>query len=189
MFADVPDQELLTRLLGGAASSLPPLGDALVMSEADLLGLGLAPSDVTRLHIVAEIARRHQPTDHSKGRILEPRQAVELLSDLRTSLPPRVALLLLNATLHVIGRYDAPAPDASDQLARTLIDVARDAHAAAVVVARSRAWSETVGPTADDLDVSNELRVAGGHAGIEVVDHLVVGVRDWFSLRSLGLLP
>lgn len=189
MLAVVPDTELVAKLLGREVPGLPCLGDALEMSESELVAVGLDPVEAVRVAIVAEIARRHQPAD-GDPRVLEPKQAVRLLSELRRSVSPRVVLLLLDAGLRVIGRHDACADMHSDeQSPDALVGLAQARGAAAVVVAHNHPQRTRLATTAQDLALSSELRTAGRRRGVEVVDHLIVAPRAWVSHRGLGLLP
>lgn len=184
----MPDQELLTSLLGREVRGLAPLADLLESSEVDLVARGLLPDEARRIAVVAEIARRHQPAD-GESRVLDPGQAVRLLARLRSSPLAQVALLLLDADLRVIGDHLVVGdPHRHEQSPAALLDVARERRAAAVVVAHNHPDGTRL-VTEEDVAFSHGLRSAGRRRGVEVVDHLIVGPRAWVSHRQLGLLP
>lgn len=59
-------------------------------------------------------------------------------------------------------------------------------HSAAAVIVAHNHPSGTVEPTADDLDVTAQLRAAGALLGIELLDHLIVTKEHYYSIIEEG---
>jgi DNA repair protein RadC len=59
--------------------------------------------------------------------------------------------------------------------------------AASVILAHNHP-SGDVSPSQDDIDLTRRLVQAGEIMGIDVLDHLIIGVDDFLSLRERGLI-
>lgn len=186
--ADAPDENLLARVLGRPVGTRPPLGQLLVLEPQTLVQCGLTCEEAEKIVAVAEIARRHQPAD-GKLALTDPRAAVAQLSSVRQSRSPRMEALLLGRDGHLRGsQVLAVAVEGCARLSalRTAQLVARSG-APAVIIAHNHV-DGPVTPTAEDAAFTRELYEACQSAGVELVDHLIVAVRSWLSLREARLL-
>jgi len=61
------------------------------------------------------------------------------------------------------------------------------ANAAAVILYHNHPSGDPA-PSAEDIAVTNRVKEAGKTLGIEVLDHLIFGGEDFFSLKERGLM-
>ena len=191
MGPDIDDRHLLEALIGGAASrSLrADLGDLLETGEQELASLGLAEPARRRLLACAEIARRYQPRVSRPDPITTPGLAVAHLGSLRCLNRETLAVLLLDVRLSLIA-LEIVAVGAVAHVsveAREVFAPAITAHASAVVLAHNHPSGDPE-PSAQDVQFTRSMVDAGRVLGIDVVDHLIVAQRSYFSMRSAGRL-
>jgi DNA repair protein RadC len=192
MLAQATDTELLSMLLGKeVAGTLASrrLGSLLEIPEPALLQMGLDAELAGRLVATAEIARRYQPRCEEGRRIDRPEHAVALLSDLRTRPKEVLAIILLDSRLFamevvVIGDGPLIGPGCS---AAGMLNLALDRGAAAVIVAQNRPCGDPH-PTERDRQLTRKVRAASRAADIEVVDHILVARRSYFSFRAARMV-
>ena len=85
---------------------------------------------------------------------------------------------------HEVGRgtIDSASADPRDVFKAALL-----ANASAVIVSHNHPSGDPA-PSADDRLLTQRLLQAGQVLHVPVVDHIVVGDREWLSFRDLGLL-
>jgi DNA repair protein RadC len=188
VLAQVSDDELLERLLGRRIE-----GRSLVsLLELELDGLreaGLSEVEASAVSVVAEIARRHQPRDLEEGPIRDPAQVVTLLSELRHSGSTQLILILLDHRHRLLATIRAAqstkgCPQAS---AEVLSEHAQRAHAVLAIMVHNH-LDGTAEPTEADVRFTTQVRRGLEMVGVDLVDHVVITRRDWFSFRRAGLL-
>jgi DNA repair protein RadC len=188
VLAQVSDDELLERLLGRRIE-----GRSLVsLLELELDGLreaGLSDVEVSAVSVIAEIARRHQPRDVEEGPIRHPAQVVSLLGELRSSGSSKLILMLLDRRHRLLATICAwrsadGCPNASPAV---LTRHAQRAHASSAIIVHNHP-DGVAAATATDLRFTARVRRACESVEVDLVDHIVVTRRDWFSFRRAGLL-
>ena len=192
MRSDWDDRQLLRLLIGGhfadhvGAHSLGALLDA---DETELAGLGLPPPLRRRMQVVAEIARRHQPSAKLGEPITDARQALAYFRLLRRRPTEVAAVLLLNARLIPIGLQSIAVGGTSTVSIspRDIFEPAIVRRAASVIVAHNHPGGDP-SPSPEDLDLTQNAARAGHALGMELLDHLVVTRRAYFSFREAGML-
>ena len=70
---------------------------------------------------------------------------------------------------------------------REVFQAAVSQAAASVIMAHNHPSGE-VSPSQDDIDLTRRLVRAGEIMGIDVLDHLIIGVDDFLSLKEYGLV-
>ena len=185
------DRQLLEGLIGRTAShslrlNLPQLLEA---SEAELASLGLPRPARRRLLACAEVARRYQPKAAVPEPITTPAQALAHLGRLRSGGREALAVLLLDIRLSLL----AVEVVATGTVAHVSVEP-REVFAPAVTVGASSvvlAHNHPSGdpqPSAQDIDFTRAMVDAGRVLGIDVLDHLIVCARSYYSFRRAGRL-
>ena len=185
------DRQLLEELIGRAASrslqlNLPELLEA---SEAELASLGLPRPVRRRLLVCAEVARRYQPKASVPEPITTPEQALAHLGRLRSGGRETLAVLLLDVRLSLLAMEVV----ATGTVAHVTVEP-REVFAPAVTTGSSSvvlAHNHPSGdpqPSAQDVDFTRAMVDAGRVLGIDVLDHLIVCARSYYSFRRAGRL-
>lgn len=185
------DRHLLEGLIGSAAShslrlELPQLLEA---TEAELASLGLARTARQRLLVCAEVARRYQPKISPPAPITTPTQALAHLGRLRSGDRETLAVLLLDVRLGLIT-LEVIAVGAVAHVSvepREVFAPAVAARASSVVLAHNHPSGDPE-PSAQDVDFTRAMVQAGRVLAIDVLDHLIVCARSYYSFRHAGRL-
>ena len=188
MLAQVSDDELLERLIGRRIEGRS-LISLLELEQHRLREAGLSDAEAAAVSVVAEIARRHQPRDADESPIGDPAHVVSLLSELRSSGSSQLILILLDHRHRLLtkicaGQSAKGCPQASPQV---LSEHAQRAGAKSAIIVHNHLVGAAA-PTAADLRFTADVRQGFEVVGVDLVDHVVITRRDWFSLRRAGLL-
>jgi DNA repair protein RadC len=185
------DRQLLEGLIGRTASrSLNVhLADLLEAEDSDLCRLGLSQPSRRRLLACAEIARRYQPLVTLPEPITGPTQALGHLGKLRRADRENLVVLLLDIRMGLIAQeaiaVGTVAHVSAD--AREVFAPAVAARASAIVLAHNHP-SGNAEPSPQDASFTQAMVEAGRIMSIDVVDHLIVTTRSFYSFRKHGLL-
>lgn len=185
------DRQLLEGLIGRAASHTVRLNlaELLEASETELASLGLPRPARRRLLACAEVARRYQPRVSIPEPITTPAQALAHLGRLRSGDRESLALLLLDIRLGLIA-LEVVATGTVAHVSvepREVFAPAVTARASSVVLAHNHPSGDPQ-PSAQDIDFTRAMVEAGRVLGIEVLDHLIVSARSYYSFRRAGRL-
>jgi DNA repair protein RadC len=184
---DRADRQLLADLIGRTAARALRVGlaDLLELDGSDLASLGLGRPARRRLLACAEIARRYQPRASPPEPITGPAQALAQLSSLRSLNRETLVVLLLDIRLGLIA-FDTIAIGSIAHVsaeAREVFAPAVAARASAIVLAHNHP-SGNAEPSSQDIDFTSAMLDAGRVLNIDVVDHLIVTCRGFFSFRQ-----
>ena len=185
------DRQLLEGLIGGAASrslrmELPRLLEA---TEAELASLGLARPARRRLLACAEVARRYQPKISPSSPITTPGEALAHLSPLRSGDRETLAVLLLDVRLALIA-VEVIAVGAVAHVSvepREVFAPAVASRASSLVLAHNHPSGDPE-PSPQDIDFTRAMVQAGRILAVDVLDHLIVCGRGYYSFRHAGRL-
>jgi DNA repair protein RadC len=185
------DRHLLEDLIGRQASPLldVQLLDLLEADESELAGFGLAPSARRRVLACAEVARRYQPRVLAPEPVTGPAQALSHLGQLRSFDRETLAVLLLDARHSVIG-LELIAMGAVAHVSvepREVFAPAVSAGTSAIVIAHNHP-SGNVDPSPQDVEFTRAMVEAGRVLNIDVLDHVIVARRSYYSFRRAGRL-
>lgn len=192
---DVVDDRFLVRDLVGtvAARRLAhvPVAALLDADARQLDRAGLAPPASRRLLAAAELARRYQPAAVPPRAALErPHHFLPHLEELRASPVEVLGVLALDARLGLLGDLCAVAGGALMHVSVTPREVfapAVERRAAAIVLAHNHPSGDPC-PSPQDRVFTELMARAGAVLGIQVLDHLVVTRRAYFSFAEARLL-
>ncbi len=151
-------------------------------------GLGLAKA--SKLKAVMAMAQRISATNpQDRPQIQTPDDVFALLGSEMLSLDHeelRVVLLdTKNRVLRVATVYQGSVNSAQVRVAEIFKDALRQNAPGIVVVHNHPSGDPT--PSAADVSLTSEICRAGQILGIDVIDHLIIGVGQFRSLRRLGL--
>src|SRR2546430_11605346 len=165
---------------------LPQLLEA---DEGELASLGLARPARRRLLACAEVARRYQPITSKREPITTPAQALAHLGPLRSRDRETLAVLLLDVRLSLItleliavGTVAHVSVEAREVFAPALAS-----GASSIVLAHNHPSGDAE-PSGPDADFTRAMVEAGRVLNVDVVDHLIVTFRSFYSFRSAGRL-
>lgn len=189
MDATATDQHLLDGLIGRRAARLVDvhLSKLLESDDSELALIGLANGARRRILACAEVARRYQPRAALSEPITGPAQVVAHLGDLRLSDRERLAVLLLDARHGMIG-LELIAMGAVAHVSvepREVFAPAVAAGASAVVIAHNHPTGNA-DPSPQDVAFTSAMVDAGHVLNIEVVDHVIVARRSYYSFWRSG---
>lgn len=183
------DRQLLESLIGRTASHslLLNLAELLEASESELVSLGLPRPARRRLLACAEVARRYQPKSSVPEPITTPAQALAHLGQLRSGGRETLAVLLLDIRLSLLAVEEIATGTVAHVSVepREVFAPAVTAGASSVVLAHNHPSGDSQ-PSAQDVDFTGAMVDAGRILGIDVVDHLIVSARSYYSFRRAG---
>ena len=137
----------------------------------------------------AEVARRHQPKTSLPEPITTPAHALAHLAPLRSRDRETLAILLLDVRLNLIN-LEIVAMGAVAHVsveAREVFAPAVAVGASSVVLAHNHPSGDAE-PSGPDADFTRAMVEAGRVLNVDVVDHLIVTFRSFYSFRSAGRL-
>jgi DNA repair protein RadC len=191
MYASASDRYLLEVLIGRKASVTvdAQLSELLEADNGRLATIGIAPSARRRILACAELARRYQPRVSLSEPVTRPAQAVAHFGELRVCQRETLDVLLLDARYGVIG-LELIAVGSVAHVSVEPCEVFRPAVAAfasAIVIAHNHP-SGDAHPSPQDVEFTHAMVEAGRVLNIEVLDHLVVTRRSYYSFTQAGRL-
>ncbi|HEV2218172.1 MAG TPA: JAB domain-containing protein [Candidatus Dormibacteraeota bacterium] len=183
------DRQLLEVLIGRTASHSVRLNlaELLEASESELVSLGLPRPARRRLLACSEVARRYQPKACVPEPITTPAHALAHLGRLRSSGRETLAVLLLDVRLSLLA-VDVVAIGTVAHVAvepREVFAPAVTAGATSLVLAHNHPSGDPE-PSAPDADFTRAMVEAGRILSIDVLDHLIVSRRGFYSFRRAG---
>jgi DNA repair protein RadC len=186
------DDELLVRLIGSSGRTKVrgcDLGSLLALSADQLAPTGLSPDCRSRILVAAEIARRHQPPAQAPRGITRPRDAVALCQEIRASSVEKLAVLSVDTAGRLLDKQVvAVGAVAHVGIAPREVFVSSIVVRANSIVLVHNHPSGNVGPSAEDIAFTGRMVEAARLLGIDLLDHVIVGRRAFFSFREGGLM-
>jgi len=146
----------------------------------------LGRTRAVRLTAALELARRLGETHGSRAPSLQtPREVFEVTADLRRERREHFVGLYCNARGRLLARetVSVGSLNASIVHPREVFEPALRHGAASLVVVHNHPSGET-DPSEDDLAVTRRLIEAGEILGIRLLDHVIVGVEGYTSLKE-----
>ncbi len=180
----VTAQRLLSRF-----GDLKGMAGASVEELSQIKGIGLAKA--AQIKAAFELANRLDgyPEADKKSSVRTPEDVVALVgSRLKGKKKEHFLVILLDTRGHLIktSEISVGSLDSSIVHPREVFKEAMSASAASVIFAHNHPSGDPE-PSEDDIKLSQRLAQAGEIMGIDVLDHIIVGDRSHFSLKSRGL--
>ncbi|MFN0073221.1 MAG: DNA repair protein RadC [Chloroflexota bacterium] len=154
---------------------------------------GLGDAKAVEIKAALELGRRAVSLDPSlQPLIRSPEDVAGLLgSSMGLLQHEQLRVLLLNTKNRVI-RDQKVADGTVNQTTTRIAELFREAvryQATSLIVVHNHPSGDP-SPSAEDVELTREVRRAGEHLQIEVLDHIVIGrggLKPWRSLREMGL--
>jgi len=139
-----------------------------------------------RLQLVRETPAEDPTASVLDGPAAVSRQLLPLLDGLDRE---HFVVLALDARNRPIGANTVSIGSLSASLVhpREIFKFAILANASSLILAHNHPSGDTA-PSRDDIELTRRLVDAGTLIGIEVLDHLVIGGEEFFSLKEKGLM-
>jgi DNA repair protein RadC len=136
-----------------------------------------------------ELARRILVRPEAEFRVSSPREAYELVRDLKRARKEHLVALYLDAQNHLIQRetISIGALNTTRTHPREILQPAILHSALAFVLVHNHP-SGSLEPSRDDLDFTRSIARAGELIGVGLTDHLIVSPRGFVSLKERGVL-
>lgn len=181
--------ELATRILSHYGNDLNALGKLQVDDLIRFNGIGEAKA----VSIIAamELGRRHSlAVAETKTQIRSSRDIYDAIQPLLSDLPhEEFWVIYLNKANHIISKEKVSAGG----VAGTVVDVkiilrlALQKLASGIILAHNHP-SGNLQPSDADISVTKKLRDAAKLMEVAVLDHLIIGDRDYYSFADNGIL-
>lgn len=203
--AALADAELMALVLGsgnGCGSALE-LGRRLIAEGGGLRNLtsrgisewlaepGVGPALAARLAAVFEISRRVKTRAPRRGQpIRHPRQVVGYLTARWADATAECfGMLLLDSRNRLLGEemLSSGGWSASVVRPREVFRHALLAGAPALILYHNHPSGDPA-PSREDIQITRQLVEAGQLLGVRILDHLIVGIEGYASLRERGLI-
>ena len=177
-----PAREMLRREGG--------IRDLIDLTPADLAAHGLDLFETARFLALLELGRRAGTRDRGPVRTIDgPDDAFRLCDDLRHQKKEYFVAILLDtqsgvmrrATIHV-GTLNASLVGAREVFREAVRD-----GASSIIVAHNHPSGDPT-PSPEDVQVTRQLVMAGSLLDIPVQDHIVIGDKEYRSLKRMGLM-
>jgi DNA repair protein RadC len=178
---------LAQRILASANNNLHELGKKDLASLCHFKGVG----QVKAISIIAalELCRRHRlSTPTQRVGITSSKDAYELMSPILADLPhEEFWILLLSQSNQVIGQYQISAGGVAGTVvdARLVFKRALD-HLASGIILLHNHPSGSLTPSQADIDLTKKLKQAGTTLNINILDHLIISERGYYSFADEG---
>lgn len=143
---------------------------------------------------VRELTIRYTP--HSSGatidgrQCLDPRTCAAILTPMLEHQAQEVfVIILLNTKHRIIAVHEVSkgGMNTAQVDPRIIFRAALLANAPAIILAHNHPSGDPT-PSPDDLNLTQRLMAAGALLGIEVLDHIIIGDRQYCSLKETGRL-
>ncbi len=136
-----------------------------------------------------ELARRILVRPEAEFRVSSPREAYELVRDLKRARKEHLVALYLDAQNHLIQRetISIGALNTTRTHPREILQPAILHSALAFVLVHNHP-SGSLEPSRDDLDFTRSIARAAELIGVGLTDHLIVSPRGYISLKERGAL-
>lgn len=181
--------QLSQRILASVNNNLNHLGKADLNQLMQFKGIGEAKA----ITIVAalELGRRRKLVESDKvNQIVSSQDAYEELTGVLSDLPnEEFWVLLLNRSNKVIEKRNISKGGVSGTVAdaKLIFKAAIERLASGIILAHNHP-SGSVKPSNADKLLTNKLVRAGKDLDIVIIDHIIVGDRNYFSFKDEGLM-
>jgi DNA repair protein RadC len=190
---EADDSALLADLLGRTAFGVVediPAATLLDATARELTAWGLPSVARRRLLVAAELARRFQPVAVPPDSYERPQDFLPHLQTIRTAPVETLAVLTLDTRMALLGGISTVASGGVMHIAvaaREVFAPAIERRAVAIVLAHNHPSGDPE-PSQDDRAFTRMMTRAGAVLGIQVLDHVIVTRRAWFSFKQARYL-
>ncbi|WP_442603474.1 RadC family protein [Paenibacillus sp. KN14-4R] len=152
---------------------------------------GIGDAKALQIQAGIELGRRIARSTMSDAiTIRSPHDAANLLTEeLRYLTKEHFVCLFLNTKNHVIGQETLSIGSLNAAIVhpREIFRAAITRSAASIVCVHNHPSGDPT-PSKEDIDITRRLLEAGGIIGIEVLDHIIIGDKEFVSLKEQGFM-
>ena len=150
---------------------------------------GIGTVKACQMTAAFELARRILVRPEAEFRVSSPREAYDLVRDLKRARKEHLVALYLDAQNHLIQRetISIGALNTTRTHPREILQPAILHSALAFVLVHNHP-SGSLEPSRDDLDFTRSIARAAELIGVALTDHLIVSPRGYLSLKERGVL-
>ena len=152
---------------------------------------GIGKIKACRLKAVTEISKRIHETDAVSGISYEKPASIAnyYMERMRHEAVEKVMLLLLDNRLHLISEQviSKGTVNLAVLSPREVFITALERQAVHIVLLHNHP-SGDVTPSSNDMDITVRIRETGNIIGISLLDHIIIGDRNYLSFKEKGLL-
>ncbi|MBM7623094.1 RadC family protein [Sporohalobacter salinus] len=153
----------------------------------EIKGIGVAKA--AQINATVELGRRIRLANQETKEVITSPQDVAnlLLAKLSFLEKEHFVVLLLNTKNEIISIEDISVGSLSNSIVhpREVFKPAIKRSSAAMILAHNHP-SGNPEPSNEDIKVTNRIKRAGKIIGIEILDHLIIGNKDYISLKERG---
>lgn len=201
-YKGLTDQELLSMVVMERTGEISEvlmrehrsLYDVVVDSEeAELLRIkGLGEKKVKQLKAIAELARRIYEVDFGnvKAKITGPKDVSDLLMhEMKFLKKEHLKVVLLDTKNNVMDIETVSIGSLSSSIVhpREVFNIAIRKSAASIILVHNHP-SGDVQPSREDINITKRLRESGQIIGIKLLDHIIIGMNRYSSLKEEGYI-
>ncbi len=150
---------------------------------------GVGAAKAAQIKAALELGKRLMASSPSERPVVRsPQDVARLLGEMALLEQEHLRVILLSTRNHVLRVpeiYKGTVNSASVRVAEVFREAVREGCPAIVVVHNHPSGDPE--PSAEDVDVTRQLVIAGQLLGIEVLDHIVLARGGYVSLRERGL--
>ena len=179
----VTAQKLLSKF-----GSLQKLAEASIEELSSVKGIG--PAKATQIKAVFEIGRRisTQTPSYKSKELTDPKKVYQLIkSKLKDYHKEHFYIIALNSRNHLIAEVSVGSLNASIVHPREVFAEAIKNKAASVIIAHNHPSGDP-SPSEGDSIMTQKLIECGKLLGIDVIDHIVVAKKEFYSYREHKLI-
>ncbi|MCB9451693.1 MAG: DNA repair protein RadC [Anaerolineaceae bacterium] len=196
--------ELLAILLrtGTAGENVLHLAERILAHYGGLNGLagatlsdleqfnGLGQAKIAQVAAALELGRRAATsTPEERPQIHSASDAIALVNDMRDLQQEHVRVILLDSQRRVVAIPTVYIGTLNTSVLRAA-EIFREAitrNCPALILAHNHPSGDP-SPSPEDIQITQSLLAAGKLLDIQLLDHIIIGQRQWVSLQNLGLL-
>jgi len=168
-----------------------PVAKILDVSEKELRKIrGVDAGKICSVLAALELGKRAMRSYEKRLPVIgSPEEALAQLSGIASLRREHFVVLYLNARNQLVHKETVSVGTLTASLVhpREVFAPALEVRAAAVLLAHNHPSGE-MGPSDDDVALTEQLIEAGGLMGIDVVDHLILSRSGYVSLKELGII-
>jgi len=196
------DAEVLAILLGSGTKDLNVLGLAnLILKNRDLKDLqNLKLEELTKIKGIGEVKAlqilaigeliRRSLEDNDKSIVFNsPNDVYQYIKDLRKSKQEKMLALYTNTSNELLG-VETVAIGSLNILSvkpRDIFIYALKYNAYGIIIAHNHPNGSS-NPSEEDINFTNSIKNLASELGFEILDHLIIGRKDYFSFLNNGLI-
>ncbi len=180
---------LARRILLAVDNDLQELGKKTIADLCQFKGIGLAKA----ITIIAamELSRRRQLSDIKiKTQVKSSQEVFQLLAPIMMDLHhEEFWIVMLNRANRILGKVQISSGGVSGTVvdAKIVFRKALEERATSIILTHNHP-SGNLKPSQADIDLTQKLKKAGQNIDIQVLDHIIISAKGYFSFADEGLL-